>query len=246
MKTLTGFSPLSLLACMVLGFAGLAGTAKADLLVYELSFRTISNEVNYPSLYGGYFVVDENAGTFSSIVVLGDPVSGAPYYTTSLLSGTYFELLSEGGELFGVMSGGTGSGGEIAESVSFQSIGKLSRNVRVSGTSTMRVARNPRGVLLLNSPEVYTTSNSSGNGTSGDRVLEFGFAGSSEVRARFDEGFTRFVNNERMTSADALQEAIRRVENRGILPQPSPSPGPNPSPTPTPVPTPTPTPSPTP
>jgi hypothetical protein len=241
MKTSSGFCLCSLglllFACVLLA------NARADIWIYELFFRNTGPGVNFPTLRGGYLVVDENAGTFSSIVVVNDPVTSLPYYTTSLLSGTYFELLSEGGELYGVFSGGSGAGGNIAESVSFQSIGKVSRNVRVSSSSSMRVPRTTRGIAILNSKEVYvTTSNSTAAGSPPPRILEYGFAGTSEVRTKFDEGFTRYVNDERMSAEEAVKDAIRRLENRGITPQPSPTPGPSPVPTVSPISMPTPTP----
>ncbi|MEX1118268.1 MAG: hypothetical protein WEB60_05680 [Terrimicrobiaceae bacterium] len=217
MKPLRFFIPVALLLGAI--------PAGAELLVYSLKLDPTSNSVNYPGIPGGYLVVDEDAGSFSSVMILRDPDTNRRFYTTSFLSGSYFELLREGGGVSSVLSslgGGSGTG----EAVAFQAVGKTDGGTNVGGGVSLRVAENLRGFFMTNSDESSTTS------TAGDPLLELGFAGASKASVNFESGSTRNANNARMTSATAITEITRTLERQGIRPEATPTPTPTPSPTP--------------
>ncbi len=199
--------------------------AGAELLVYSLKLDPTSNSVNYPGIPGGYLVVDENSGSFSSVMILRDPDTNQRYYTTSFLSGSYFELLRGGGGISTVLSNLSGSS-DSGESVAFQVVGKTDGGTNVGGGVSLRVAKNLRGFFMTNAEESSTTS------TSGDPLLELGFAGASKADVDFESGSTRNANNARMSSATAITEITRTLERQGIRPEPTPTPSPTPSPTP--------------
>ncbi len=199
--------------------------AGAELLVYSLRLDPTSDSVNYPGILGGYLVVDEDAGSFSSAMILRDPDTNRRYYTTSFLSGSYFELLREGGGVSSVLSslgGGSGSG----ESVAFQVVGRTDGGTNVGGGVSLRVAKKLRGFLMTNAEESATSS------TTGDPLLELGFAGASRADVKYESGSTRNANNARMTSATAITAITRTLERQGIRPEATPTPAPTPSPTP--------------
>jgi hypothetical protein len=210
------------------GLLLVAVPAGAELLVYSLRLDPTSNSVNYPGIPGGYLVVDENAGSFSSVMILRDPDTNRRFYTTSLLSGSYFELLREGGGVSAVLSS-FGSGPEGGEAVAFQAVGKTDGGTRIGGGASTRVAKSLRGFLMTNAPESTTS------GTSGDPLIELGFAGASKAGVDFESGSTRNANNARMTSATAITEITRTLERQGIPPEPTPTPSPTPTPTPSPA-----------
>ncbi len=210
-------------------FAGILApiSAKAELLIYSLTFNQTGSNVNYQSINGGYAVIDEAAGSFSAVTILTDPDTNQPYYTTDLLSGTYFELTGEGGGNYAVMSSLAGST-DTGESIAFQVIGKTSGDTDVGPGVSLRVAKKLRGYLLANGEEAVTSDDS------GDTSIVFGFAGSSKATANFDKGSTQFANDSKMDSGTAITAITNALENRGIGPEPTPTPSPSPSPTPTP------------
>lgn len=197
--------------------------AGAGLLVYSLRLEPTGTTVNYPGIAGGYLVVDDDAGSFSSVMILRDPDTNRRFYTTSFLSGSYFELLREGGGVSSVLSslsGGSGGG----EAVAFQVVGKTDGGTNVGGGVSLRVAKKLRGFLMTNAEESSISS------TTGDPLLELGFAGASKASADFESGSTRNANNARMTSATAITEITRTLERQGIRPEATPTPAPSPTP----------------
>ena len=209
---------------------GGSNVLRAELLIYEMSFSSTGPRVNYPNFLSGVAVIDPHAGSFSTILVLEDPLTGIPFYTSSLLSGSYFELLEEGGgDIYAVMQGNT-SGDDLVESLSMQAVGETSRNVDVGPGTSQRVARRMRGFFLANSTETVVTDED------GNTDVETGFAGSNRVTARFDGSSTREANERRLDVNGAITVISQNLEQRGIRPEPTPTP--TPSPTPSPLPTP--------
>jgi hypothetical protein len=203
---------------------GCLGMVRGELLIYEMSFSGKGPRVNYPNFLSGVAVIDSQAGNFSTILVLEDPLTGIPFYTSSLLSGSYFELLEDGGgDIYAVMEGDTG-GDDLVESVAMQAIGETSRNVDVGPGTSLRVARRMKGFFLANSTETVVTDED------GNTDVETGFAGSSRVTARFDGSSTREANERRLDSAGAIIAISQNLERRGIRPEPTPSPSPSPTP----------------
>lgn len=217
--------PLRFVIPAIVALLLVAIPAGAELVVYSLRLEPTGNSVNYPGILGGYLVVDEDAGSFSSAMILRDPDTNRRYYTTSFLSGSYFELLREGGGVSSVLSS-FGSGSGSGESVAFQVVGKTDGGTNVGGGVSLRVAKKLRGFLMTNGEE------SSSSSTSGDPLLELGFAGASKATVNYESGSTRNANNARMTSATAITEITRTLERQGIGPEATPTPAPTPSPTP--------------
>lgn len=237
MKALYRLAPLFALACTL----ALSTRARAELLIYDLSFSNLSTTVNYAFAQDGFLVVDPVAGTFSSVIVLVDPNTALLFSTTSLLSGTYTTMFSEGnGNEYAVLASSSAAGSG-ADNLAFQVVGELSSGVPISQRRVADVARTLRGVLFASAAESSsinaTTSNSTtSNSTTANSTFTFGFAGQSRVRAELDRGFTRDANGSGLDSAGALAIATTVLENRGVLPQASPSPSPAATATPAPTP----------
>ena len=212
-------------AALALGLAA----ARAELVIYNLSFGDISTSVNLPIFAGGYIVLDDSAGSFDSVIVLEDPDTAEQYYSTSLISGTYFELASGGGSNYGVLNGVASGNSTTAESLAFQVVGKTSGDVDVGPGVSLRVAKKMKGFLMSNSQETVTA-----NTTTDTTTIEYGFAGSNKVTARYDSASTQDANNSRLDAATALTAITEYLEGQGIGPQPTPTPSPTATPTPTP------------
>jgi len=228
MKSLYRVVPLIVLAC---GLA-LSMRARAELLIYDLSFSNLSTTVNYAFAQDGFLVVDPVAGTFSSVIVLVDPNTALLYSTTSLLSGTYTTMFSEGnGNEYAVLASSSAAGSG-ADNLAFQVVGELSSGVPISQRRVADVARTLRGVLFASAAESSSGNGTTSNGTTSNSTFTFGFAGQSRVRAELDRGLTRDANGSSLDSAGALAIATAVLENRGVLPQASPSPSPSPRATP--------------
>ena len=209
-------------ALLVTVAAALAGLlcARADLLIYDLSFNSTGKSVNYSFLEGGYLVVDEASKAVTSIVILTDPDTRLAYYTTGLLSGTYMELLEEGSHTeYAVIYSTSGSGG-TADNVAFQILGKTSKKTDVGAGDSLSVAKKLSGYMLA----------SAAQSTSVDSSLlvtfSYGFAGSSKVTSHLQSDLTSDFNNNRLSAASALTLLAEILKNRGIVPEPSPSPSP--------------------
>jgi hypothetical protein len=210
----------------MLAFAVTAPCLCAEVIIYSLSFSNAGQTVNYSAFDSGYAVIDQNAGSFSSVMVLRDPVTNVRYQTSDLLSGRYFDLIEEGsGELFGVMATTSVLTAETLESLSFQVLGEASRTSLGAGIS-LRVPQKMRGFLLASSPEASSVDDA------GRPLLEYGLAGASRVTARFDRNSTRDANNARLSAAATLDAISATLERRGIRPEPTPTPTPTPTPAP--------------
>lgn len=211
-----------LLAAILLALPALP--ARAQVLVYDLSFNTSGPSVNYDFLEGGYLVVDLASNAVTSVVVLTDPNTQIPYYTTGVLDGSYMEMISEGGGDEYAVINATATTGTTSDNVSFQILGKTSNNVGIGSGNRLSIARKLRGYMLASAAESTSLDDSS------NTVFSYGFAGSSKVSASLQDGLTSEVNNERLDAAAALELVTTELENRGIQPEPSPTASPTASP----------------
>lgn len=210
---------------LVLAFAVTAPLVCAEVIIYSLSFSNTGPSVNFNVFDSGYAVVDQNGGSFSSVMILRDPRTNLRYQTSDLLAGRYFDLVEEGsGDIYGVMATSTVVG-DTTESVAFQVLGEASRTSLGAGIS-LRVPQKMRGFLLASLPETSSVDDA------GSPVIEYGLAGTSRVTARFDQNSTRDANNARLTAAATLEAISTTLERRGIRPEPTPTPSPTPTPAP--------------
>lgn len=223
-------SAAAALALWALGVSPLA----ASLAVYDLNFNNTLTTINYSFVQDGYLVIDADAGTFGSVLVLRDPDSGELYSSTSLLSGTYTLMTRErDGRRFGVATS-YGGGGDEVSNLAFQIIGRLDGDGMRSVGAGVRipVPLSFRGFLLAFAPEELV-----------DEAFAYGFAGQSRVSAGLDEGLTIWSNFNGWSQAETVTNIQDLLENNGTLPVPTPTPSPSPSPSPSPTASPSPTPS---
>lgn len=214
------FPILAALCALVL----LASSSLADVVIYTIDFDKTGRSVNDPGFESGIIIIDTETRTFNSILILPDPTTGQPYYTTDLLTGNYLEVLEDdnSGDIFGVLAG-TSGGGEEADGIGLQVTGKTSGNVGIGPGSSTRIAKKMTGVFFANQSEVFTSIDES------TTVFEFGFASSYRATARFDQGSTKDANNQRLDAATTLSRITATLENRGISPEPTPTPSPTPT-----------------
>jgi hypothetical protein len=198
--------------------------ARAELLIYDLSFTTVGKSVNYSFLEGGYLVVDAATKSVTSIVILTDPDTRLAYYTTGLLTGTYMEMIEEGsGNEYAVIYGTSGSGGN-ADNIAFQILGKTSSTMRIGAGNSLSIAKKLSGYMLASGAQ--STSLDASQLVS----FSFGFAGSSKVTSNLQSDLTNDANNNRLTAASELEVLTTVLTNRGIVPQPTPAPTASPTP----------------
>lgn len=213
------------LVTLVAVLAGLF-CARAELLIYDLSFSNVGKSVNYSFIEGGFLVVDSASKSVTSIVILTDPTTRLAYYTTALLSGTYMELIEEGtGSEYAVINSSSGSGTN-ADTIAFQIIGKTSNSLRIGAGNSLSIAKKLTGYMLASGAQSTSLD------TSNQVSFTYGFAGSSKVTSTLQSGLTNDANNNRLTAAAELQVLTEVLTNRGIVPQPTPAPTASPSATP--------------
>ena len=200
--------------------------ARAEVLVYDLSFNNTGTNVNYSSLEGGYLVVDSGSKAVTSIVTQTDPQTRLLYYTTGVLSGTYMELLSEdSNQEYAVINSTSGTGG-TAGSIAFQVLGKTGGSTVGSGTNSLGIARKLKGFLNASAPGSVSTD------TNNITTITYGYAGTSKVGANYQSGLTKDANNQKLSAATTLTNLAAILQNRGALPQPTASPTATPTATP--------------
>ena len=224
------FPVMKKLLCLAMSAAFPILAARAEVLIYDLSFNTTGPSVNYSFLQGGYLVVDADSNAVSSIVTQTDPVTDLLYYTTGVLSGTYMEMVSEGGnQEYAVINSASGSGA-TADTLAFQVLGKTGDNVEIGDGNSLSIARKLQGYLFASAPESSSTD------TNNITTITFGFAGTSKVAAKYQPGLTMEANDKRLDASTTINLLTEVLANRGVVPQPtaSPSPGASPSPTATP------------
>lgn len=211
----SGILAILLLAC---------GTvAHAQLLIYELSLSKTGRSVNYTFFQGGYLVVDTAASTFSSVIVLSDPNTFLFYQAPDLISGSYNTMLDYTGNQHAVLFGAS-AGASTSDSGALQVIGDLDHYSNVGGGKHSRLSKKLTGYLLASGPQTNATTT---NGTT--TAFEYGYAGDSKAKAEYKSDLTKQVNNESLTTSDALSFLETLLTNKGI---PGPTPTPTPSPTP--------------
>ena len=198
--------------------------AHAEVLIYDLSFNTVGPRVNYSFLEGGYLVVDYNSKAVTSIVTQTDPTTQLLYYATGILSGTYMEMRSEGSnQEYAVIHSASGSSGN--ESVAFQVLGKTSHDVDIGSGNSLSIAQKLQGYLLASAPESVSTD------TNNITTITYGFAGQSQVAAKYQSSLTREANDKLMDSSTTMNLLTEVLKNRGAVAQPSASPSASPAPT---------------
>jgi len=213
------------LLLLALAAVCLVFVARAEVLIYDLSFNTAGPSVNYSFLEGGYLVVDSNSKAVTSIVTQTDPQTGLLYYTTGLLSGTYMELADEGSnQEYAVVNSASGSGG-TGDTISFQVLGKTGGGTVGTGTNSLGIARKLKGYLNASAPGSVSTD------TNNITTITYGFAGSSKVGANYQSDLTKDANNQKLSAATTLTNLAAILQNRGALPQPTASPTATPLPT---------------
>jgi hypothetical protein len=105
--------PLFAALVFLLPLVAFSQTAKPTprVLIYDLELEKTGRSVNYTFFKDGFLVVDPEAATFSSIVVLTDPNTFNFYQAADFVSGSYSEILDYAGRrnvvLFGTTSGTT-------------------------------------------------------------------------------------------------------------------------------------------
>lgn len=190
------------------------------LLVYNLELKQTGRSVNYAFFEGGYLVVDTGGSSFNSIIILSDPNTFTFYQASGFVTGTYNTILDYTGNSHAVLFGATAGTTASSDNAALQLEGDISENRSVGGGQRANLARRLRGYLLA-----------SGAQSSGNSTFTYGFAGTSEARARINLGLTRSFNSQGLTSSEAVTELEQLLVRRGI-PGPTPTPSPSPSPTP--------------
>jgi len=192
------------------------------LLVYNLELKQTGRSVNYAFFEGGYLVGDTGVSSFNSIIILSDPNTFTFHQASCFVTVTTDAILVYTGNSHAVLFGATGGTTASSDNAALQLEGDISENRSVGGGQRANLARRLRGYLLA-----------SGAQSSGNSTFTYGFAGTSEARARINLGLTRSFNSQGLTSSEAVTELQQLLLLRGIPgPTPTPSPGPSPSPTP--------------
>jgi len=245
--------PMPTRSCVLISVAlGIAlghSSLLADVIAYRLEFNRTGRSVNYPNPQDGYLVVDIEAGTANSIVLLDDPDTGEQYYTTGLFSGQYFTVTSGGsGTESDVVS--AGNAGAI-DSAALQVSGRKSSDVEIGGGGDVDAARRMVGFALMSGADAVVVESEGDDPDEGGEE-SLGYVGTARVNARFAESDTKNFNDNGKSASEAIAAYAEFYDNAGIssgggdTPNPPPVPGPIPDPdvTPTPEPFPTPTPNP--
>ena len=193
------------------------------VLIYDLELEKTGRSVNYTFFKDGFIVVDPEAATFSTIVVLSDPNTFNFYQAADFVSGSYSEILDYAGRrnvvLFGTTSGTTAT----TDNAALQVIGPIDTSSKVGGGFRSEYSDKMRGYLLASGPEVEATTT---NGTT--TGFEYGYAGFSKAKAEFNKGLTKEVNNQSLDASGAVDFLEKYLSDRGV-PGPTPTPSPSPS-----------------
>lgn len=192
------------------------------LLVYDLVLDKTGRSVNYTFFKDGYLVVDPDASSFTSIVVLTDPNTFQFYQASDFLKGTYNEIRDYAGNRNAVLFGATAGTSANSDNSALQVIGPIDKNTGVGGEMRAKYSETLRGYFMASGPEV-----SSGNGT--NTRFEYGFAGFSRAKGQFNKNLSKQVNNAGLDMKGAVGFLEKYLIARGVV---SASPSPSPSPTP--------------
>lgn len=165
-------------------------------------------------------MVDPDAATFSSIVVLSDPGSTAFYQAADYVTGKYNELIDFAGRrnafLFGAVSASTTN----ADNAALQLTGLIDRFAKVGPGSRAEYANKLRGYMLYSAAEIKgKTTNGLTTG------FFYGFAGFAKALANFNKNLTKEVNTLGLDTPDAIYFLEKQLFANGI-PGPTPTPKP--------------------
>ena len=195
----------------------------SPILIYDLELEKTGRSVNYTFFKDGFLVVDPEAATFSTIVVLTDPNTFNFYQAADFVSGSYSEILDYAGRrnvvLFGTTTGTTAT----TDNAALQVIGPIDTSGKMGGGFRAEYSEKMRGYLLASGPEVEATTT---NGTT--TGFEYGYAGFSKAKAEFNKGLTKEVNGQSLDASGAVDFLEKYLSDRGI-PGPTPTPSPSPS-----------------
>lgn len=214
-----------LLFSILASIALAAGSAKAQVLIYQLALDKTGPSVNYTFFDRGYLVVDLAASTFSSVIVLTDPNTFSYYQSAGLVAGSYEKIEDYSGYDHAVMYG-VSSG---TDNASLQVLGDIGSNRNIGGDQRSKLARKLKGYFLASGAQGNATTSNSTTTNSTATSFEYGYAGFSKATATYDSRLTRQANNTGLDSTGALDLIGQILSNRGV-------PGYTPTPTPTPTP----------
>lgn len=233
-----GYLWIALLALALFG-ANLR-EASATVLIYRVDYERTGQAVNYPAPRFGYFFVNPNTGSVSTITVLIDPFSRDLYYTTSLLNGQFFQVRRVfGGSTNDVISASSGEGTGSGESAFLQVTGQTNKRFSVGGGERFRLSSKLTGILMLSGREQPSEVDPL---TRADIAAQSGFVGFAEATARYQRTASRLFNNRGEGEVEALEFYRQMLEDMGITAEQEPNPNPTPSPSPGPSPVPSPSP----
>lgn len=195
----------------------------SPVLIYDLELEKTGRSVNYTFFKDGFLVVDPEAATFSTIVVLTDPNTFNFYQAADFVSGSYSEILDYAGRRNAVLFGTTTGTTATTDNAALQVIGPIDNSGKVGGGYRAEYSDKMRGYLLASGPEVEATTT---NGTTSG--FEYGYAGFSKAKAEFNKGLTKEVNNQSLDASGAVDFLEKYLSDRGV-PGPTPTPSPSPS-----------------
>jgi len=195
----------------------------SPLLVYDLELEKTGRSVNYTFFRNGYLVIDPDASTFTSIVVLTDPNTFNFYQAADFVTGTYSEIRDYAGRRNAVIFGATAGTTATSDNAALQTVGPIDRRSGVGGEMRADYSQIMRGYLLASGAEI----NTSGNGSA--TRFEYGYAGFSHAKAEFNKSLTKAVNKQGLNSNQAVDFLEKYLFARGV-PGPTPTPAPSPTP----------------
>lgn len=195
----------------------------SPVLIYDLKLEKTGRSVNYTFFKDGFVVVDPEASTFSTVVVLTDPNTFNFYQAANFVSGSYNEILDYAGRRNVVLFGSSAGIAATADNAAMQVIGAIDRSGKVGGGLRAEYSDKLTGYLLASGPGM---AGSSANGTTAG--YEYGYAGFSKARADFNKGLTKEVNNQSLDASGVVDFLEKYLSDRGI-PGPTPTPSPTPS-----------------
>lgn len=147
-------------------FAAATPLSQSAVLVYRTEFQKIEESVNYPKPSFGYFFIDPDAGSVTSVTVLVNPFTGEAYYSSSLLSGSYFQATPYLGKtptiVISASSGSTGS-----DQTFLQISGLASKKQSLGGsTSLYPISSKLFGYILLSGSDQSLPTDTSSTSSS--------------------------------------------------------------------------------
>lgn len=202
------------------------------VMVYRVEYTRLGEAVNYPAPRFGWFFIDPSAGTVTSITVLVNPFTGTAYYTTSLLTGTFFKASPVlGGSAHSVIAASSGAGS--GDQAFLQISGKATRRFTIAN-QRIKIAEKLQGYLLSSGADIVVTNNSTTSNTTQTSNsttttttanatatlqgidTELGFVGYTRVVARLEKNDTQYFNSQQLGVAGATLNYTTSLEADGI------------------------------